>query len=292
MIAVAGSFVLGAALTAALWRVTSRVFDHEMLGRENVRGLTVPTAGGLLIVLAVLVPLALRDLVIVRGWTDVSAELIAGWQPMVLAVLGFGFLGLVDDLLGDASARGFGGHLQALRSGTVTTGLVKLVGGGVIAFLAVTQTGSFMAGGWQIAVDVALVALAANLANLFDRAPGRVTKVSLVASVALVVAAPLGVAQGEVYRVPPVAAIFVVGAAVGLLVPELREQVMLGDTGANCIGAALGLGAVMGLGEDARVWIMVVLLVLNLVSERVSFSRVIATTPGIRHLDQLGRRTD
>jgi hypothetical protein len=33
-----------------------------------------------------------------------------------------------------------------------------------------------------------------------------------------------------------------------------------------------------------------VLVLLNLASERVSFSAVIDRTPGLRHLDRLGRR--
>ena len=36
--------------------------------------------------------------------------------------------------------------------------------------------------------------------------------------------------------------------------------------------------------------IFVVLVLLNLASERVSFSKVIAATPGLRHADLLGRR--
>ena len=34
----------------------------------------------------------------------------------------------------------------------------------------------------------------------------------------------------------------------------------------------------------------VALVLLNLASERVSFTKVIDATPGLRHLDRLGRR--
>ena len=50
---------------------------------------------------------------------------------------------------------------------------------------------------------------------------------------------------------------------------------MLGDTGANVIGAVLGLGVVLGLGQTARTSVLVVLIVLNVLAEIVSFSRVI-----------------
>ena len=79
-----------------------------------------------------------------------------------------------------------------------------------------------------------LIALAANLGNLLDRAPGRTIKFGLVAYVPIAIVlgtAPIGVAIAPV-----------MGAALGLLGDDLRERLMLGDTGANVIGAVLGLG--------------------------------------------------
>lgn len=289
LVSLVGSFLAGVAVSALLWRAAQAVFDHPVLRRENVRGLSVPTAGGLVLVLACFVPVAAVQLAWLARWTGVPIELRLGWQPTLVAVLGFGLLGLVDDLIGDHGSRGFSGHLRSLASGTLTTGALKLIGGGVVAFIATVQTGVLVELGWQLVVDVALVALAANLANLFDRAPGRLTKVAVIAAVVLVAVGPWSVVEGDGLRSPPVAALFVVGSAVGLLVPELREQIMLGDTGANAVGAALGLGVVMALDEHARVGVMVVLLVLNLVSERISFSRVIGSTPGLSHLDRWGR---
>jgi UDP-N-acetylmuramyl pentapeptide phosphotransferase/UDP-N-acetylglucosamine-1-phosphate transferase len=82
----------------------------------------------------------------------------------------------------------------------------------------------------------------------------------------------------------------VMGAAVGLLPEDLGERLMLGDAGANALGAALGAGALLQLGPDARTVAAVVLVVLNVAAELVSFSRVIDRTPFLRHLDRLGRR--
>jgi UDP-N-acetylmuramyl pentapeptide phosphotransferase/UDP-N-acetylglucosamine-1-phosphate transferase len=81
----------------------------------------------------------------------------------------------------------------------------------------------------------------------------------------------------------------VLGAAVGLLWPDLREQLMLGDAGANAIGAALGLGVVLTCAEPVRIGVLLVVLGLNALSEKVSFSAVIGRTAGLRDLDQLGR---
>jgi UDP-N-acetylmuramyl pentapeptide phosphotransferase/UDP-N-acetylglucosamine-1-phosphate transferase len=199
---------------------------------------------------------------------------------LVLAV-GLSLLGFVDDLAGDGSSRGFRGHVRELLRGRLTTGGLKLFGGGAVAMVAVTAVRPSSDVGMLLA-DAVLVALAANVGNLFDRAPGRTIKVSSVAFVVLVVATR---AAGELS-----ATAVVVGGALALLLDDLHERMMLGDTGANLLGGVLGL-AVVGTGAPAaRLAVLGVLFLLNLVSEWVSFSAVIERVPPLRVLDRAGRR--
>jgi UDP-GlcNAc:undecaprenyl-phosphate/decaprenyl-phosphate GlcNAc-1-phosphate transferase len=213
------------------------------------------------------------------GWGD-DAAAATSRDLMVRAALGFGFLGLLDDLAGGGSGGGFRGHLLALRDGRVTTGFVKLAGGALAAVVTAAPLVSDSLG-WLLA-DAAVIALAANLANLLDRAPGRTLKAAGAAFVVLVVvdrASPALCGPGVA-----------VGAGAALLVPDLREHGMLGDTGANVVGAAIGLAAVIVLGHSAVLAVLVTLLALNLVSEWVSFSAVIDRTGPLRWLDRLGSR--
>lgn len=136
--------------------------------------------------------------------------------------------------------------------------------------------------GLRLLLDAALVALAANTANLLDRAPGRLLKVAIVAYV------PVTVALGTAPAGPALAV--VLGAAAGLAAEDLGERLMLGDTGSNVIGAALGLGVVLGTSPGTRDVVLVVLAGLNLVAERVSFSSVIERVPPLRAADRWGRR--
>jgi hypothetical protein len=161
----------------------------------------------------------------------------------------------------------------------VTTGLLKLAGGAAIAVVLVATPG--FKTGRGLLVDAMLIALSANFANLLDRAPGRVLKSGLVGYVPL--ALVLGVSPIGVAIAP------VMGAAFGLLGDDLRERLMLGDTGANVIGAVLGLGVVLGASEGWRLAIMLTLLALNVAAELVSFSGVIDAVPPLRWFDQLGR---
>jgi UDP-N-acetylmuramyl pentapeptide phosphotransferase/UDP-N-acetylglucosamine-1-phosphate transferase len=75
-----------------------------------------------------------------------------------------------------------------------------------------------------------------------------------------------------------------------LAVPDLQEQAMLGDTGANVLGAAVGLAAVVALDRGPTVALAVVLLTLNVASEWVSFSAVIDRTGPLRWFDRLGSK--
>ena len=135
----------------------------------------------------------------------------------------------------------------------------------------------------ELLVAASVIALGANTANLFDRAPGRVTKVALVAFAVLVVVTP----GAERFGLVGVAAL--VGAVAGLFVFDLSEQLMLGDAGANPLGAVVGLGLALALPSWAATIAIVLLLALNLSSELWSFSAIIERVGPLRALDRLGR---
>ncbi|HEX5616281.1 MAG TPA: hypothetical protein VFZ83_14100 [Acidimicrobiia bacterium] len=266
-------------LAVRFLRVTTRdLFRVPTLQRENYRGATLPTAGGLLIVLAVLLVEAARAIIGAIGVGD-EPGLDVPRSLTLFAVFGFGLLGLVDDLLASGDTRGFRGHITDAAKGRLTTGFVKLAGGAAIAIVLVASPG--FASGRRLIVDAVLIALCANLGNLLDRAPGRTLKVGVLAYVPLAIA--LGGGAVGVALAP------VMGAALALLRDDLGERLMLGDTGANVVGAVLGLAVVLGLDEPARVTVLVVVALLNIAAELVSFSAVIDRTPPLRALDHWGR---
>jgi UDP-GlcNAc:undecaprenyl-phosphate/decaprenyl-phosphate GlcNAc-1-phosphate transferase len=272
------AFVAGALATAVLWQLTKGIFAAPVLARRNVRGIDVPTAGGIVPMLSLLVVgVVSGQLFIAVEWAWL-ALLTSASSILLLVVLPFGILGLIDDLLATGDDRGFRGHIGALLHGRITTGGLKLLGGGLFAmYLAFDLDDPFVSG-----VDVLVIALAANTANLLDRAPGRVTKTAM-----LVLAVVLGV-NGLSDQL--VSLTLVVGATFGLLVVELDEKIMLGDTGVNPVGAVFGLAVVEMSGTWVTVVVLVVLAGLNLASERTSFSMVIARNPVLRWYDELGRR--
>ena len=122
--------VAGALAVVFLRAGAPQILASPVLARENYRGHTLATAGGILIVLAVLVVEAGRAVLGALGVGD-QPGLTTDRALVLLAVFGFGLLGLLDDLIGDGSARGFRGHVGALLHGRITTGFLKLFGFGV-----------------------------------------------------------------------------------------------------------------------------------------------------------------
>ena len=206
--------VAGGAAAAGGWWALRAPLANPVLCRPNYRGEQIPTAIGIVAALAYVAVVATSGLLDELGWTG-DAVAAASRRLVLPAVLGFALLGLFDDLAGSGHHRGFRGHAAELRAGRVTTGMLKVAGGGLVAVAVVAGVPRPSQPAWLL-LDAALVALAANLANLFDRAPGRTTKVVLVALVVLAVATR----RWSEMAGPALAA----GAGAGLLAPELRER--------------------------------------------------------------------
>jgi UDP-GlcNAc:undecaprenyl-phosphate GlcNAc-1-phosphate transferase len=186
-----------------------------------------------------------------------------------VAGVGAAAAGVYDDAAGSRHphAKGLRGHAAALRSGQLTGGAVKVATIGATGLLATRLLGP------QRPLDLllggAVVAGSANLVNLLDLRPGRALKAGGVAALAL--------------RQPGPAA-----AAAALLPDDLRERTMLGDAGANALGAVLGL-ALLHRHPRRRGRALAVLVALTGTSEVVSYSRVIDAVPPLRWVDQAGR---
>ena len=232
----------------------------------------------------------------------VAGALAGAGAPAAVAGLGAGGFGALDDLFGAGSSKGLRGHLAAARRGEVTTGAVKVVGLGATGLLTAwlvdrsgerapsleqTQSHEQIESYEQIPamttlVGGAVIAGSANIVNLLDLRPGRALKV------VLLLAGPI-IAGGRGSPMSSAAAGAAAGAAAAVLSDDLAGRSMLGDTGANSAGALLGTALVARTGRYGRLLALAVVTVLTLASEKVSFTKVIESTPGLRELDALGR---
>ncbi len=233
-----------------------------------------------------------------------SSGLVPVFVAATVALLVFGF-GLVDDAYGTSSDRGFRGHLGALARGRLTTGGLKVLGIGLVSLVAgfyLAGTSPWGAGAarlWAAPVAGAAIALTANLLNLLDLRPGRALKAYAVLGVAgwaLVTfswvdyaASGLGPSAAERIMDACALALLVAGPALAVARWDFGGVGMLGDAGANPLGAVAAVLVVIAVPLWGLFVYTAFVFALNLASERVSFSKVIESSALLRRIDDWGR---
>jgi UDP-GlcNAc:undecaprenyl-phosphate/decaprenyl-phosphate GlcNAc-1-phosphate transferase len=273
LIALALSFVVAAAFFGR-WIGDMR---RGGLTRENYRGRRVAFPAGAVLIgcsLIALVPLAILD---DRADLDLLDPDLRRWA---VYVLGVALLGLIDDALGGAaeSPRGWREHARAIGSGRFSTGAIKAVGALALAAYATSGLGHR---DFAYVADLALLLGTTNLFNLLDLRPGRAEK----AFVALLAALCIGAWTAEPLEL---LGVFVGPVLVGAAY-TLRERAMLGDTGANLVGALAGVSLLVTLDDPGRYVALGIVAALNVYGEFRSISRTIEGIPLLRSLDSLGR---
>jgi UDP-GlcNAc:undecaprenyl-phosphate GlcNAc-1-phosphate transferase len=263
------AFAAGAVFAAVAWSLFRRAGPRWR--KENHRGRLLPvTLGWALAVGLVGLVAVIWDQTDQLGLRESQMGEILGAAIVFLA-------GVVDDGYG-GSVRGLRGHLRALLSGHVTTGGLKLAAAVLAAAITVAWTPRDHV--WANLLALIAVAGCTNIWNGLDVAPGRALKGFLVAALVLLVV--------------DLKAFLLVcsGAAAAVLIPDLRERGMLGDSGANLLGFLAGAEIVRRLPE---VWLApgaFIVIGLNVLAETFTFSRTIEAIPPLRWLDRLGRLPD
>lgn len=258
--------------------------------KANYRERRLPFPFGVLTLAAAL--LALIPLILLQVLA--SAEIFhPEILPIALYALGVLALGLIDDTLGDrpevdrpeadrpegrSAPRGWRGHGAALARGELSTGTLKAAGSLGLALLA-TSYQSLSDGRWLLAA--AVLVLATNAFNLLDLRPGRSAKAFVLLG--------LGLGLGSSNPRPLWALGLFAGPALVAGFYDLRERAMLGDTGANLLGALAGLWLVLTLSGTGQLVALGLLGALTVYGELRSISGFVERTPGLRQLDSWGR---
>ncbi|NLN76841.1 MAG: hypothetical protein GX139_11095 [Armatimonadetes bacterium] len=198
------------------------------------------------------------------------------WQ--YLTVMGvMWILGAIDDIWGSREVSGFKGHFRKLLfEGKVTTGAVKALGGGLTALGA---------GFWLYNDSVffalqagSVIALSSNLINLFDLRPGRAVAIIFFGLVVTYI-----VKCGRLVAMPLVGAIAAIALAFGIV--DARGKAMMGDSGSNSLGAALG----MTIALSAPNWMLpaiILMAAVHIYSEKRSISGAIESNRLLKEIDR------
>lgn len=263
------------AVDAGVRALPNRV--SSALERTNFHGRTVSLAEGLGVIGGVL-----------------TASALSSPASHTAAFTAIGALGAVDDIAepllaartGEATEKGLRGHLGALRRGRLTTGAAKAL---AIPFAAAALT-SHHRSITDRGIDTVMIAGGANLINLLDLRPGRALKAATALSGAILLA---DVARSRCRPTTGPAALPLLAGVLGTVASaapqDLTERGMLGDAGANILGAAVGAAASRTLSRPVRVGTALSMIALTAASEKISFSSVIENTRLLAAIDSWGR---
>ena len=238
----------------------------------NFRRERIPQSFGIVIVLG-----ALPLLLALGPLTPIPRLSVLSW---LIALAGFGLLGMLDDFRGDKRIKGLRGHFcAAFVERRITTGFIKAIGGAAIALgLGLLH---FPHAPAEALLAGALIALSANAINLFDLRPGRAGAVFLLCAIALL---SLGYSQKNLSAL---CLLCVCLPTVIVYIRDRRASAMMGDTGSNPLGACLGLALVEQPSVGLRVAALLLLLALHVLAERISITRLIERFALLRALDRL-----
>ncbi len=269
---------------AVAWHVLiARLAPRLGLVRPNFRGKSIVSSYGLIAfpyIIAATVIFGLRGLVTWNHALLYLCVMAAMWA-----------LGAIDDIWGSREVGGFGGHFKKLLfEHKLTTGALKALGGGLVSLVAAyvicrqAPVPSIPYSLFPIPFPVraliaaVTIALSANLLNLFDLRPGRALAVLF---------AGLGVtcivARGRLAAAPLIGAIAAIALIFGIA--DSRGRAMMGDSGSNSLGAALGLTIVL----SAPNWMLpaiVLMAAVHIYSEKHSISGLIESNRVLRAMDR------
>ncbi len=266
------AFLLGFLLTLASLPLFLKMFQEVGASGPNYRGESIPVGIGLIFIF-VYMPTSFLLTFFMVGEVGIVVLFLLG-------IVYFAILGLLDDLLGSRDTSGLKGHFSALFKGRLTTGALKALGGGLGALLIsyISLPGQPW---WEIFTAALLIALAANSINLVDLRPGRAVKIFSFWFIALLIAFS--------QELPMVLLAPLAGGVLAYAPLDLRARAMLGDTGSNLLGAALGMASVWMLSFSAQLTMVTFLFLLHLFTEEYSLTEIIEKNPWLRFLDNLGR---
>ncbi|UQZ82032.1 Glycosyl transferase family 4 [Paenibacillus konkukensis] len=294
-------FVCWVMLGKALLPAAMKFMSAHGLTDRNYRGESIPTSGGLMIWLLLVCQALWYKLAAAFGLTEAAmgtgAASLAEKLPVSLAGAAsmVALAGFIDDTVGHKAYKGFAGHFRLWKERRViSTGAVKAGATGIAALWIIVPEGGGSGAGPAVlglALQWLLIGLTTNAINLLDTRPGRALKgFALIAAVLLAVMAASANKEGFGGGIIP-SLLPVIAACAVLAQPDLKGELMLGDTGSNLLGFLLGAWIALCFGWKLQAAAVLLLAGLHAVTWRLSLSKLIERNRFLQWVDWLGRDT-
>ena len=195
----------------------------------------------------------------------------------IFSMMAMFFAGALDDLIGNRNVSGLKGHFKSLFKGELTTGGFKALFGGFVGLVVSVCISSSIV---DIIVNTLIIALSTNLMNLFDLRPGRAIKAYLVIMI------PIYITLTGYTKVFP---LLILPNVLAYFNTDLKARGMMGDTGSNVLGISIGVLMALGYGIKVRLAWLVFLILMHLITEKFSLTKIIEKNRVLKFIDTLGR---
>mgnify|MGYP004732714997 FL=1 len=195
----------------------------------------------------------------------------------IFSMMAMFFAGALDDLIGNRNVSGLKGHFKSLFKGELTTGGFKALFGGFVGLVVSVCISSSIV---DIIVNTLIIALSTNLMNLLDLRPGRAIKAYLVIMI------PIYITLTGYTKVFP---LLILPNVLAYFNTDLKARGMMGDTGSNVLGISIGVLMALGYGIKVRLAWLVFLILMHLITEKFSLTKIIEKNRVLKFIDNLGR---
>ena len=195
----------------------------------------------------------------------------------IFSMMAMFFAGALDDLIGNRNVSGLKGHFKSLFKGELTTGGFKALFGGFVGLVVSVCISSSIV---DIIANTLIIALSTNLMNLFDLRPGRAIKAYLVIMI------PIYITLTGYTKVFP---LLILPNVLAYFNTDLKARGMMGDTGSNVLGISIGVLMALGYGIKVRLAWLVFLILMHLITEKFSLTKIIEKNRVLKFIDNLGR---
>jgi UDP-GlcNAc:undecaprenyl-phosphate GlcNAc-1-phosphate transferase len=268
-------FGIGYGMTRLMIPFARKLFVQAGWVRENWQKKSIPSGVGFVCA----VPFLLFGVLLIRFSTYFPVIPVNEYSALLIWSSGMTLFGWLDDRFGTRDVGGFLGHLRKLMiEGEMTTGLLKAIGGAALSLgVAILLNRE----GYVVLIDGMTMALMANAINLLDVKPGRAIKGVILVGISILIV------SRSVDILLPLLLLF--GVILAFFPADMAGQVMLGDTGANFLGAVLGFLLVRMLDVPETCMLLAGLMLFHIYTEFHSLSELIENNRFLRWLDEWGR---
>lgn len=258
--------LLTALVTVFLSIALNNIFKILKLNKRNYANHIIPYSGGTIIYVSISILY-----ILFYYFGEISFVKVLFFLAVISMVY---MIGLLDDLLGEDGVKGLRGNINALASKKISTGIIKAI----FIILIACYIYFFFSEEYWILKGI-ITALITNLFNLLDLRPGRCIKfyypfLTLFAFCNIRWTKELFI----IFSI--VISLYYLWDAYGFS--------MLGDSGSNLIGFITGLilSEVMGTNIIVLVILLSILIVLQLLLDKYSLTKIIKSNPLLDYIDR------